>query len=413
MSLARKLFKIVALCMFSNMICHAAEVSTMPSMADANNQFAIDLYANLRQQAGNLIESPYSIASALAMTSAGARGSTARQMKQTLLLPDGDAGPSYGNLNKSLEGNKSFALNIANALWGQQGYDFLPSFTAALARDYDARLHEVDFEQAADASRKTINAWVEQQTHDKIKDLLQPDAVRPQTRLILINAIYFKGTWALPFKKDQTRDATFIASNDAASPVTVPMMHQSAAFPNAHLDGLGVLELPYVGERLSMLVLLPDAAGTTSRQLDAALDELEGKLTAKRLSDWIGALQTTSIDVYLPRFTIAAGFALKKPLIRMGMTDAFSADADFSGMNGKRGLCISDVIHKAFVDVNEEGTEAAAATAVMMTASAFPQLPVFRADHPFMFLIRDTQSGAILFMGRVTNPTATETPAAH
>jgi len=253
----------------------------------------------------------------------------------------------------------------------------------------------VNFATDAEGARKTINAWVEKQTRDKIKDLIQPGVLDSLTRLVLTNAIYFKGDWASPFKKDGTKDGDFFAAD--GQKVAAPMMHQTGHF--GYLDGgeLQALEMPYKGDALSMVVLLPKAKD--------GLPALEKKLSATSAVVWIAGLRKQQVQVAMPRFTTTAEFMLKETLSAMGMTDAFSDRADFSGMDGVKDLFISAVIHKAFVDVNEEGTEAAAATAVVMKSTGMPAPPVeFRADHPFVFLIRDTRSGCILFVGRMANP---------
>jgi len=365
-----------------------------------NTAFAFDLYAELKDEDGNIFFSPYSISSALAMTYAGAKANTKKQMAEVLHfgLEQKLIHAAFSEIQQKLNKNGkkgTYELNIANALWGQQGYPFMKEFIDMLNENYGAGLNEVDFINATEVVRKNINKWVENQTNDKIKDLIQPGVLSSYTRLVLTNAIYFKGMWASQFKKDQTKDAPFTLLNGKKA--EVPMMHQKEQFKYSETNDLKVLELSYRGDEISMLILLP-------KKFDG-LKDLENSLTADKLNQWLPK-RKTEVLVYLPKFKMTSQFMLADVLNSMGMTDAFSLPpADFSGMTGKKDLFISAVIHKAFVDVNEEGTEAAAATAVVMaTESVAPEPPVFRADHPFIFMIRDNFSGSILFVGRVVNP---------
>ncbi len=367
-----------------------------------NNAFALDLYAKLRGKEGNLVFSPYSISTALAMTYAGARGGTAKQMEETLHFTLGQEKlrPAMADLVEGLNergGEGAYEMVVANRLWGQTGYTFLPEFLALSSTYYGAGLEQLDFAGATGAARRTINAWVEEQTRDKIKELLKPPDLTPLTRLVLTNAIYFKGNWMTQFKKSATHDKPFKLT--AAESVNVPMMYREHKFPLGRGDGCQVLEMPYVGEDLAMVVILPDETG--------GLAEIESSLSAKSLGQWLSGLRKSEVQVYLPRFKVEFGVSLKEKLKAMGMPLAFDATrADFSGMtDNPEGLYIGAVIHKAFVDVNEEGTEAAAATAVVMEGKGMPEpSPVFRADHPFLFLIRDRRTGSILFIGRVMDP---------
>jgi len=392
-------------------------------IVEGNNKFALQSYAKLRAREGNLFFSPYSISTALAMTYAGARGQTEAQMARVLHFPttmpigvwrDPDKELSkperawhrlrfhsaFGRIIKDLNnrGKKGgYELTVANALWGQKGYGFLKEFPELIKTNYDGRLTEVDFVRAAEAARKTINAWVEKKTRNKIKNLIPKGVLNRLTRLVLTNAIYFKGNWASRFKKDRTKDAPFTLAG--GQKVNVPMMNQTADFNYMETEDFQGLELPYVDNELSMIILLP-------KQVDG-LAEFEKTLTLKNLSQWLAKLRKRKVIVSVPKFKMTSQFRLAEVLKSMGMTDAFVPDvADFSGMNGKRDLFIWAVIHKAYVDVNEEGTEAAAATAVVVgITSVMPgRIPVFRADHPFLFLIRDNHSGSILFIGRVMNP---------
>ncbi|MCX5646047.1 MAG: serpin family protein [Phycisphaerae bacterium] len=385
--------------------------------ACGNNYFALQLYQKLQSQQGNLFFSPYSISTALAMTYAGAKGRTQEQMAEALCLPTskevvqklgGSQEPlsqesfarAFGEIVKDLNargGQGKYELRIANALWGQQDYEFLSSFAKLVEDQYGGHLERVNFVKAAEKARQTINAWVQKQTNDKIKDLIGEGMLDSMTRLVLTNAVYFKGNWAAQFKKDRTRDEPFILLNSGK--VQVPMMNQKATFGYAETDTLQMLEMPYVGQELSMVILLPKEA--------AGIGELEKALTAENVSKWLGGVHRREVIVAVPRFKMTQKFDMGTVLKSMGMTDAFSSEADFSGMTGRRDLFISAVVHQAYVDVNEEGTEATAATGVTMKLlSVGPgKIPVFRADHPFVFLIRDARSGSILFLGRTMNPT--------
>jgi serpin B len=389
-----------------------------------NTAFACDLYQKLKDAQGNLFLSPYSISTALAMTYAGAGGETARQMAVVLHFeqPAATLHPAFKSLVAELSGGaekKAYELSVANALWGQKDYKFLDAFLQTCSTNYGGGLRTVDFVGATEAARTTINTWVEQQTRDKIKELLKPGILTPRTRLVLTNAIYFKGQWETAFEKKQTQDAPFTlavpaAQKEPAATVTVPMMHRKGMLKLYETDGLQVLELPYKGGDLSMIILLPTMPGNANGtprhawRLEAYA-EFEKSITPERLEAWLKAARSQEVDVFLPRFTTTSEFPLAGTLSAMGMTDAFTPAADFSGMDGTKDLYISAVIHKAFVDVNEEGTEAAAATGVAMALKSEPmprELKVFRADHPFIFLIRHVKTGSILFMGRVMNPKA-------
>jgi len=372
------------------------------AVVEGNNAFAFALYGQLRNRNGNLFFSPESISTALAMAHAGARGSTASEMAKTLhfTLPQQQLNPAMGALLSDLNAvHDGYQLAVANALWAQQGYTFLDNFLQLLKTDYGAGLNQVDFKGATEAARLTINRWVEQKTQDKIKDLLQPGTLAPSTRLVLTNAIYFKGDWQTQFDKAQTKDEDFYPSQ--AQTKKVAFMHRIGSF--SYFDGgtFQVLEIPYKSKELSMIVLLPkDRSG---------LPALEQSLTASNTQQWLSQMgERDKVIVALPKFKATQQFELGGTLGAMGMAQAFSGSADFSGMTGKRDLAISDVIHKAYIDVNEEGTEAAAATAVGFRALAMrgpvEQPPVFRADHPFIFLIRDNRSSSILFMGRMADP---------
>jgi serpin B len=367
-----------------------------------SNAFATDLYARLRSRPGNLFFSPESISTAFAMAWAGARGQTAAEMAHVFhyTLPPDRLHPAMGALLAAMNApHDGFELHVADALWAQHDESFLQSYLKLVQSAYGAGLRQVDFKSSPEGVRATINQWVEKETRDRIKDLLPPGSVTPITRLVLTNAIYFKGAWVDPFDKRATRTDPFHVSSSQS--VQAPFMHRNAAY--RYYDGgtFQALELPYKGNELSMVVLLPSKTD--------GLSSLENSFNAAAVTRWIEKLQfANKVILSLPRFTMTQQFDLNSSLAAMGMPQAFTAQADFSGMTGQRGFLISAAVHKAFVDVNETGTEAAAATGIAMAATAMRQEPppiIFNADHPFLFMIRDTKSGSILFLGRVVDPT--------
>ena len=378
------------------------------AVAEGGNAFGFDLYARLAEKKGNLFFSPSSIHTALAMTYAGARGDTASQMAGTLHyeLEGRRLHPAFSKLIQQLnnprldrEKKPAYELIVSNALWGQRGYPFRDSFTNLAQASYEAGLEQMDFARQPEPSRVRINDWVAEKTRQKIKDLIPPGCITPLTRLVLTNAIYFKSNWAQKFQKRATRDEAFRLAPGRS--VRAPMMRQQKRHRYMESSLLQALELPYRFHDLSMVVLLPRKV--------AGLAAVEKALGAKALAGWLAQLRPVSVEVTLPKFKYTSQFELAPTLKSMGMADAFSGRADFSGMTTAEKLFISNVIHKAFVAVDEEGTEAAAATAVIMRATGMirqPERPkVFKADHPFLFLIRHRASGAILFVGRVADPT--------
>ncbi|HUT30063.1 MAG TPA: serpin family protein [Sedimentisphaerales bacterium] len=397
-----------------------AEIETIVA---GNTEFALDLYASLKNEKGNLFFSPYSISTALTLTYSGAREETEKQMGLVLRfrrikwgisdwsekgpikhfegfteLPKERVHQSFAALQQVMNKPKEeYRLSIANALWAQKDYKFLSQFLDVTNKYYDAKVQELDFATETETARKTINRWVETKTNDKIKDLIKPGILNRLTRLVLTNAIYFKGLWELQFRKEFTEDAPFTVSPDKT--VEVSMMHLTDDFKYWADDNLQILELPYKGNDLSMIVLLPHTV--------EGMESLEKSLSLTNLNNWLSKLRKQQVMVFLPRFKMTCEISLAETLAAMGMRDAFALPpADFSGMTGKKDLFISAVVHKAFVEVNEEGTEAAAATAVIMETLAAPgsPAPVFRADHPFIFLVKDNNSGSILFLGRLKSP---------
>jgi len=376
-------------------------------LVEGNSAFAFELYQALKGEEGNLFYSPYSISLALAMTYAGARGETAQQMATTLqfLLEQERLHPAFNWLDAELasrgEGaqgkdDEGFRLNIVNAIWGQKDYSFLSTFLDVLAENYGAGLRILDFITETEKSRLAINQWVSDQTEGRIKDLIPQGAIDALTRLVLTNAIYFNAAWEYPFDEDVTADGPFYLLDGGQ--VIVPMMEQTESFGYTDGEGYQAVELRYDGGELSMIILLPEVG-----QFQA----FEEGLQSQQVSDIISDLRHTEVTLTMPRFEFDSEFSLKDTLAGMGMPIAFSGAADFSGMTGSPDLFISEVIHKAFVSLDEAGTEAVAATAVIMDESAMPGEPVeVTIDHPFIFLIRDIETGAILFVGRVLNPGA-------
>jgi serpin B len=395
------------------------------AVVDGSNAFAVALYGQLRNRPGNLFFSPVSVSIALAMTYAGARGPTAAEMVRTLhfTLPHDRLAPVMGALLCELNAAQSgYQLHVANSLWAQQGYLFLPGFLNVMRNDYGAGFNEVDFKTATEATCEAINRWVELETNNRIQNLIKPGNLSRETRLALVNAIYFKGDWQTPFEKAQTKKEVFHVS--AAQATKAPLMHSGGRFN--YLDGgtfqaleipyksgrgrwipykNGELWTPYKSDEISMIVFLP-------KRVDG-LQAMEQAMTASNTKQWMAELRyEPEVVLTLPRFKMIQQFELSSTLAAMGMPLAFDQlAADFTGMTEKREFYISAVIHKAYIEVNEEGTEAAAATVIYERAMGMgrPRPPiVFRADHPFAFLIRDNRSGSILFMGRVTDPTNSE-----
>lgn len=386
----------------------APEVSAsdLATLVDGNSSFAFNLYQELRETDENLFYSPYSISLALAMTYGGARSETEEQMADALrfTLPQNQLHPAFNALALELDSRgegaqgkdgEGFRLNIVNAIWGQRDYEFLADFLDLLAVNYGAGLRVLDFISAPEESRVTINDWVSEQTEDRIEDLIPQGLISSLTRLVLTNAIYFNAAWDEPFDEDITEDGVFYRLD--GSELTVPMMRQTESLGYAEGDGYQAVELLYDGGELSMVILLP-APG----QFEA----FEEALDAPQVDGIIGSLGYRQVSLTMPKFEFDSSFSLQEALAALGMPIAFSGGADFSGMTGNRDLSIADVVHKAFVSVDEAGTEAAAATAVVMELTAMPETVEVTIDRPFIFLIRDIETGAILFVGRTLNPSA-------
>jgi len=371
----------------------------LSAAVEGNNELACDLYGRLSRSEGNVIVSPYSLSTALAMTYAGARGVTEQEMAEVLHFDLGQdrQHAAFETLLKDLASAVDAGpvnLWTANSLWAQQDYRFLPEFLELATTKYDAHVFLVDFVHAAEVARRRINGWADEATQGTIKDLIPAGLLTPLTRLVLCNAIYFKAPWRYRFDPGTTSDAPFYLTPDSS--IAIPMMSQRASFKLWEGDGFRLGELPYGGGDFSMVIILPDAG--------ISLATVERQMTPEHLAHWLADLDTARphvLSLMLPRFTMTARFELADTLAAMGMPHAFQG-ADFSGMTGRRDLFISNVIHKAFIEVTEEGTEASAATAVVMKRGGGPAS--FVANHPFCFLIRDRGTGSILFLGRVADP---------
>ena len=387
-----------------------------------NSQFAFDLYRELRDPESNTFYSPFSISEALAMAYAGARGNTEAQMAETLhyTLPQSRLHPAANALDLELaqrgagakepapstssgqalsppkgQDDQPFRLKIANSVWGQTGYQFVPDYLDTLAKNYDAGLRLTDFQKAPEPAREVINGWVKEQTEGKVVDLLPKGSITDLTRLVLANAVYFNAAWKNPFDGASTQLGQFTLLD--GSQVSVSMMRKLLALPHAQGQGYQAVEIPYDGDEVSMLIILPEAG---------SFEQFEEALTADQASRIVRELRPKQVQLSLPKFTFESTFSLAEVLAAMGMPDAMDPDrADFSGISGQRDLYISDVVHKAIVAVNEKGTEAAAATGVVVGTVSMPVVDVtLTIEHPFVFFIRDVKTDTILFVGRVLNP---------
>lgn len=390
---------------------HLDDTNTTPeilgSVAHGNNRFAFDLYSKYRSKDGNVFFSPYSISSALAMTYEGAKGQTASQMQQVLHLPsDKDVLRSgFAGINNELNTvNKTYALSVANALWAQENYPFRQDYFDTIDTYYGGKVTNLNFVTETEKSRIIINDWVESKTNDKIKDLIPKGILTPETRLVLTNALYFKANWTHKFDPKDTDDRMFNLSS--GEEVKTEMMYQTHYFNYTENDKAQMLEMDYVGDDLSMLIILPKDNDLSAFDKDFTLDGLN------TLKD---SMTTEKVRVTMPKFKFETKYFMAEDLKQMGMPTAFDSDlADFTGMwdrQADENLYISQVIHQTFIEVAENGTEAAAATAVIMarTTSAGPDpnyVPpkIFIADHPFIFIIQQKDSGNILFMGRLEDP---------
>jgi len=423
---------LLALLGFTLVSAPMAGTAQVQSVVDGNTTFALNLYSQLATNSGNLFFSPYSISTCLAMLYAGASGNTEQQMSQVLGFGTNqqEFASLFGELQAELEVDQqtnAIELNIANALWTQEGFPFLAAFLETATNQYQANVNQADFTTPAgdDAATQAINDWVAQETRNKIQNIVPPGLINADTVFVLANAIYFLGVWTTSFEETNTTTQPFYLSGTTF--VEAPLMHQPFLVDGNgnpitfnYMDnwewawlgyiiptnGFQALELPYGSNQLSMVILLPS-------QVDG-LGQLEGQLTPSFLSNVLSQMVAQQVEIFLPRFTLESTFDLTNTLAAMGMPDAFTRGvADFSGIDGNTDLFVTFVRHKAWGQVNEAGTQAAAATVVGggRGYSGGPPPPVFRADHPFLFLIRDTQTWSVLFLGRLTNPSPSATPA--
>ena len=375
------------------------EASVPPS---AEARFAVELFGKMRQEAGNLAFSPFSISTALGVILAGAKGETAEQIGKVLHRPADDPiaqaalAKEFAEVVGAAGEKREDILRSANAIFGQIGEEFDPRYVEMARTKYQALIEPLDFAKHAEPSRARINGWVAEQTAGKIRDLLSADAVTAETSFVLVNAIYFKGAWERPFFPSSTSPAPFRLQD--GKKVQTPTMHQLGSYGWTEQDGVQVLSLPYRGRLRSMILILP-------KKVDG-LPAVEADLSAERVDSWRANMKVETVSVALPKFRTTSAIELADTLSSLGMPRAFTREADFTGIRPSGGVRISAVVHKAFVDVNEEGTEAAAATGIAVAAASARVDPPksFVADHPFLFLIRDERSGAWLFLGRVADP---------
>ncbi len=383
-----------------------ASPAELQTLVDGNTGFALEFYHAVCKSSDNLFFSPLSISQALAMTSAGARGNTLQQMTDTLYFIQSQERlhMAFNALDLELarrgqdaqgQDGQGFRLNISNATWGQQGYAFLPEFLGVLSENYGAGMYLMDFMTAPEDSRLVINNWVADRTEEKIQNLLSPGSISGATRLVLTNAVYFNAAWAMPFDADLSRPESFYLTDGTI--VSVGTMSQTVFYKCALEDDYRAVELLYDGLELSMVIVMPDTGRFRS---------FEDQLNPAYLASVLEGLENRNVHLQIPAFGFASGsVSLSRTLFEMGMPDAFGPVADFSGMDGTRNLFLSDVVHKAFINVDEVGTEAAAATAAVVSLTSVPEAPVvMKIDRPFVFFIRDIPTGTILFMGRVMNP---------
>ncbi|MBC7326694.1 serpin family protein [bacterium] len=394
------------LCLFLPLVFGFANGVSIPqeevqAIVQANNRFALELYRFYSQKYSgeNILFSPLSLSSAFAMLQEGAKGKTAEEISDVFHFPaDRETQRKgfqevYSSLNKP---DRESKLSIANALWAQKSFPILSDYLETIREYYGGEATNLDFRADPESSRRTINKWVEDRTNNKIKDLLPRGAINTTTRLVLTNAIYFKGFWLFPFDKNLTKEDDFKVGPDKKVKVKMMAHSKALSFPYAESDDFQMLELPYEGRDISMILLLPK---------NISLEQLEKRLNYENLNKWMGMLGIKEVKVYLPRFKLERKYSMVEDFKKLGMPSVFDAGkADFSGITGKRDLYVTGVVHKAYVDVNEEGTEAAAATGIVLGKTAIATTYIFRADHPFIFFILEKTTGSILFIGRVYNP---------
>jgi len=383
----------------------------MRELVAGQTAFALDFYAAVRATEGNLFFSPYSLSTALAMPLAGARGRTEHEMNAALHLTlprerlhaamralaerlGVSAEPPAGAEPAQTQPSDTLQLHVANALWGQADYQFLPDYLAFLNENYGAGLRLANFAANPEEARAEMNSWVAAQTAKRIQEIIPAGVLQPDTKLVLTNAIYFKAAWAHQFEPEATHNRAFELLSGARA--TVPMMIETEHLLYHNGEGFTAVELPYLPQRFACLLLVPDLH---------LLDAFEKRLDTQLLASVVSRLRPERVELVLPKFTFESEFRLGKTLADMGMPTAFRNGADFSGIDGTRKLYLDEVLHKAFVAVDETGTEAAAATAAVMRATAVPPQPIHVVvDRPFLFVIRERDTGAVLFLGRVMDP---------
>lgn len=371
----------------------------LKDVVTGNNEFTFSLYDEINNEATNVFFSPYSISSALAMTYNGARETTKAEMADVMNFHKNEEilSKNFSELNSHITNlsSKKIQLNIANSIWGQQDYGFEKRFLELNNKYYGAGVKEVNFRENYKSIRKDINKWVEDKTQEKIKDLIKKNMLDPMTRMVLVNAIYFNGKWEYPFDEKDTHEDVFYVYAECET--KVDFMRRQVSLKYYEDDLAQAIEIPYSGKSLSMMVILPKER--------YGMEQLEEKLDEELYDSYQNSMTTKKVKLTLPKFKITEDYELNDPLKNLGMESAFGKNADFSGMTGKKDLYISNVVHKSFVEVNEEGTEAAAATGVVMRKTSVNlDKKEFKADHPFIFFIKDNQHDTILFMGRIMNP---------
>ncbi len=393
-------FKSIVLFLFVTlMMTSGLKAQDLAETIKGNNEFAFSLYEEINNKEEDVFFSPYSISSALAMTYNGARGKTKKEMQEVLnFIANSEALSShFSELNDNYRNlkQKEIQLNIANSLWCQEDFDFKQNFLDLNKKYYEAGIEKVNFEENYKEIRDQINKWVENKTNNKIQELIKKGMLDELTRLVLVNAIYFKGMWEFPFDKAKTKEDTFYVYSKCMT--KTDFMHRSLSAKYYKDDLAEMIELPYSGKKLSMMIVMPIEK--------YGMKKLEERLDAELYESYNNSMYRTKVDLALPKFKIEAGYELNKPLKELGMETPFNSEADFSGISEKEELYISNIVHKSYVDVNEEGTEAAAATGVVMRkTTAVMETVKFKADHPFIFFIKDNKTGSILFMGRLMNP---------
>jgi serpin B len=389
----KNLILTIFVCLFTNLIIGQ-------SITEGNNKFAINFLQKVANSSTNAFFSPYSISTALFMTTGGAKAETGQQMLNVLYQPENtpEYHKKFGEHIALVEKKEKIQLNIANSIWMQKGTKFLQDYIDLLNNAYKAKINECNFKDNPDAEAKKINKWVEGKTKDKIKDLIKPGVLKPSTRMVLVNAIYFYGGWMKEFDKKDTKEDNFYQNDGKTNKAS--FMNAEYKMQYSEDNNFELVSIPYANNEASMLVFLPKKKGNFENDIKA--------LDYKEYTSLAGLLNSQKVNLTFPKFTMTAEYELKQTLSEMGMPLAFTDDADFSGMTGKPDLKIDKVIHKAFIDVTEKGTEAAAATAVIMTTKSAmldkDKIIYFKADHPFIFMIKDNATGQILFAGVVNKP---------